>query len=91
MTNLPYGSLTVAHNSQPPVQLATSMVSDGPLMDIATTSVKMLSVVGFRGSVTFRANKTDGTPLWAAVVSFTDDLPNGDWLRTQYDNKGKAK
>jgi hypothetical protein len=77
-----YATLTMGVNEKAPVLLATSTVSDVPLLEHANVTVKALSIIGFRGSVSLQAMKGDGTLLWAAVVSFTDDIPNGYWLNT---------
>jgi hypothetical protein len=74
----------MAHNDGVPVELATATVSDLPLSQIATAAVKALSIVGYRGCVTFQAKNANGSPLWAAVVTFTDDLPDGTWLTTNF-------
>lgn len=75
-----YASLMMAKNELPPVLLAQSTVSDVPLTEHVNVTVKALAVVGYRGSVSFTAYKSDGTPLWGERVSFTDDIPNGTWL-----------
>ena len=83
-----YATLTMAKNELPPVLLASSTITDLPLTEHANTTVKALSIVGYRGSVSFTAYKNDGTPLWAMVVTFTDDIPNGTVTHTKYE-KGK--
>jgi hypothetical protein len=80
--------LTMAKNEDAPVQLAQAQIGDVSLASAANTVVKALSIIGFRGSVTFFAKTEAGNPLWAAVVTFTDDLPNGNWNTTKYDEKG---
>jgi hypothetical protein len=87
VTSIRNATLTMAKDSEAPVQLAQATVGDVSLASVANTVVKALSVIRFRGAVTFFAKTEVGIPLWAAVVSFTDDLPDGNWNVTQYDKQ----
>lgn len=78
----------MAKNELPPVLLATSTITDLPLTEHANTTIKVLGIVGYRGAVSLMAHDSKGLPLWAMVVTFSDDMPNGVVTHTKYE-KGK--
>lgn len=74
-------TLTCARDIGAPVVIAQNE-SSLVLSEIATACGAALAVAGYRGSVTFHAQDGNGNPLWTSVVTFTNDLPNGNWLNT---------
>ena len=85
VTSIRNATLTMAKDSESPVQLAQATLGDVSLASVANTVVRALTIIQFRGAITFLAKTEAGIPLWAAVVSFTDDLPDGNWNVTKYD------
>lgn len=75
-------TLTCSTGDGPPKTIAqVTDFSAQSLLDVTNACVAALAVVGFRGAVTFQAQR-EGDLSWTSVVTFTDDLPNGNWLNT---------
>jgi hypothetical protein len=69
-----------------PIQLSTCSGGWSPLDSEINNIVKALALVKFRGVVIFVITG-DTDPYWTSVVTFTDDLPNGNWNTTNHHPK----
>lgn len=79
MTNLTMFVLSMAGADGVPVQLSTCGGAEAPLFDDINAIAKALTIVKFRGTVTFTITTTNGVLYWTVLISYTDDIPNGVW------------
>jgi hypothetical protein len=48
-----------------------------------------LRIAGVRGAIQFEIRRPDNSIMYAAIISFSDDLPNGVWNVTVDDLNAK--
>jgi len=79
--------MTVAPTPDQPEVAPTTILTD-PSESVATNTLNYivagLSIAKFRGCVVFILLEND-LMQYSAVITFTDDIPQGSWNLTRYD------
>jgi hypothetical protein len=64
--------------NEPLVLIQQIFLSEPEASQTITCIVQALAIVNFRGAVQFRVYQ-DKNAISSSVVTFTNDLPNGEW------------
>lgn len=84
MTKVTQFVLAMAGEDGVPVEIGTCQDAYSPLLATTNSIATALSIVKFRGVVTFTIASRTGDKHWGSVVTFTDDNPQGFWNTTNY-------